>query len=209
MKRRFEHLENARPDRAPEAPRPMRTRFEPDASPGADPSTPGQRSTRVPAAAPVMVPDDELRNRLPPEAFAAPTTPTTARFAPDAPSIALAERETSTLPFRRCAECQVDSHRMATTCQHCGASLETAAQRAYMEQVAQALAQAKAAETAQSAAFEAAQTEALAAQHTATRAWGEALAAQSRRTTEARLRHDEGRAGIGPDAESAGLNPQG
>jgi len=196
MKRRFLHLEHARPERPSDA-HPERSRFELGES--TDPNG-GDSAARVPTTtatarfaerpafdAPAA---EDVAARLPPEAIAPATTPTKARFAPEPPPIALAERARGSLPFRRCAECGVDSHRMATVCQHCHADLQTPGQRAFMEGVARAVEAEREREAEQSAAFAAAQAEQAQAIEQARRAYAEALAASSRRNTERQLSSD-------------------
>ncbi|HLT30182.1 MAG TPA: hypothetical protein VK013_09060 [Myxococcaceae bacterium] len=123
--------------------------------------------------------------------FAPPGTsvpsPTHARFNPAPPPIALDERDGDTLPFRRCADCGVDSNRFATSCLHCDADLNSPAQLAFQRQVAEEIRerQAREAEVAEAQRREAqARSESLTG---ARRAFHEQLAAQQRRKIENEL----------------------
>lgn len=129
---------------------------------------------------------------LPDVLFAPPggvaQSPTHARFNPAPPPVALDERDEDTLPFRRCADCGVDSNRFATRCMQCDADLTTPSQLAFQREVAQEVRerQAKEAEAAEVFRREAeASAQSLTA---ARRAYHEQLAAQQRRRIEGDLK---------------------
>lgn len=119
-----------------------------------------------------------------PPGTGAAASATQARFNPAPPPVALDERDEDTLPFRRCADCGVDSNRFATRCGHCDADLTTPNQLAFQRQIAQEVRERQAREAEQAEAFRQeaeARSQSLTA---ARRAYHEQLAAQQRRTIE-------------------------
>lgn len=110
--RRFLHLERARSERPDDA--------EPDATPDT-----AERFEAVER----------------PGARAGPAAPRSSgadldRFGPEPePSIELVEAGTADRPFTRCMRCGMDHNVFATECSGCGASLDTAPQRAFNEQL--------------------------------------------------------------------------
>jgi hypothetical protein len=110
--RRFLHLERprvARDGAAPEAP----------PSPGA-----AERFAQV------------ERPGMKAPAAGRPTGARLERFGPEPePSIELVDTESDARPFTRCMRCGMDHGVFATECTHCGASLDTEAQRAFNERL--------------------------------------------------------------------------
>lgn len=193
MKNRFLHLESERPERPRDG--------QPTDTPGAHAGTQGLEGAAPPPTttatarfserpAPGAPAREDLAARLPPEALAPQRSPAAARFAPEAPPLALAERPQGALPFRRCATCGVDSHRAARECQHCHADLETEAQHAFMRTVTESFERERALEAERSAQFAAEQAEAEKQAQKARRAYGEALAASSRKKIERQLSNE-------------------
>jgi hypothetical protein len=109
--RRFLHLERPRPDREP-----------------SDPAEPGPTAERFEGV--------ERPAHPPAPAQPPPTGARLDRFGPDpGPRIELVEAEGGRQPFTRCMRCGMDSNVFATECPGCGASLDTAAQRAFNEKL--------------------------------------------------------------------------
>jgi len=88
----------------------------------------------------------------------------------------IAPEQEGELPFLRCAACQMDHNRTATTCTVCGADLRTEEQRAFNAALAAERRSQAAVEQAQVAELERAQREAGEEEARARQAMGEALA---------------------------------
>jgi hypothetical protein len=100
------------------------------------------------------------------------------------------------LPFIRCAGCQMDHNRTATTCTVCGADLRTEEQRAFNTALAAERRSQAAAERSQRSELERAQREAGAEEARAKQAMGEAIAREVGDAERRRL-DSEGLGGFG------------
>lgn len=133
--------------------------------------------------------------RAPDTLFAPPgsaaATPTQARFNPAPPPIALDERDEDTLPFRRCADCGVDSNRFATHCLQCDADLTTPTQLAFQRQVAQGVRERQAREAEEAEQLRRESEERSQSLTAARRTFHEQLASQERRRIETELNRGE------------------
>lgn len=149
---RFRHLERARPDGAGPASR--------DQTPGTEGRFEALEERADPGADAKRVADGHLDRFRPAPARALDVAPT-------------AEGE---LPFLRCASCQTDHNRSATSCSNCGADLRTGEQRAFNARLAEERREQSAVEAAQLAERERARSEADDDDAKARRAMAEALA---------------------------------